>query len=135
VLGKDGWRSEGETQQFDYLYHVREYAFKGQRRFLAFGGGYNYCGDLTEDAFDWLRENALKEEQDFTGVQKGQGKMRAPRNGRDRISSYHPVMREGGLLKGYWFDKVRDSDKHRAMLTDPKPKDLTHQKILSQRPL
>ncbi len=136
VLGKTGLeRPKRETQQFDYLYHVREYAVDGQRRFLAFGGGYNYCGDLTEDAFDWLHENALREEREFGRTPKALQKLAESRPGRDRISTYHPTMRAGTLKAGYWFDKVRQPDKHRKMQIDPTPKDITDQKILSPQPL
>jgi hypothetical protein len=130
VLGRTGLeRPNRDTQQFDYLYHVREYSVDGQRKFLAFGGGYNYCGDLTQDAFDWLHENALREERAFGCAPKDSPNHGESYPGRDRIYTYHPTVRAGRPRTGFWFDKVRDPAKYRHMLIEPTPKDITEQKI------
>lgn len=115
-----------EFQSFGRVYNLVEYSAKGARHMLAFGRGYDYCGDLTEEAADWLIQNCkvFHSREDGAWVSgSGTGLLK------DQIFDFHPIASESHPVREYFLDKVLDDRAPSEMLETLSPEEITQKKI------
>jgi hypothetical protein len=101
------------------LYAVFEFMVSQRKHYLAIDRGYGYCGDLDEEAFNWLMENCsiLHFDENYDG---------------GLFPEYHPIPKNRLAERAVWFGAVKDQEKHESLKVTVKQVDITHRKIRRQ---
>jgi len=115
---KDGLKkySEPELHTPGKLYTIFEYTVANKKRYLGTDRGYHYCGDLDQEAFDWIIENCQIEqiEENYIG---------------GYFPSYHRIPQDHIPNRVIWLGLVKNHKQYEKMKISTPQTDITNSKI------
>lgn len=104
------WRLLSQTdtpdkyKNYHYIYLVLEYVVESVSNYLAFDRHYQYCGELSSEAFKYLCDRVPPRRQDYTFLDKGK-ELPSTAPFKDQFAKYHPIARNNKAKQAYYFDK------------------------------
>lgn len=100
--------SQSDTTQafptYHYLYLVLEYEVDGMTAYLAFDRHYRYCGELDEEAFQYLCASFSRRTQQYAFLERGSA-LPATAPFKDQFAKYHPVARDSKAKCAHYFNE------------------------------
>ncbi|WP_157378744.1 hypothetical protein [Burkholderia ubonensis] len=99
AFGEDDVDDDSPTNH--YIYVILEYKAKGEIIYFSFDRHYQFCGEITADAFELLKKNFEVECQDYAFLPAG-NELSGAAPFKDQFAIYHPVAFENAPTKAHY---------------------------------
>ncbi|WP_157381842.1 hypothetical protein [Burkholderia ubonensis] len=99
AIGEHDYTDDSPTNH--YIYVILEYVVQAESIYLSFDRHYQFCGEITADAFTFLRMRFKVEGQGYAFLPAG-GALSSGVPFKDNFAKYHPIARHNAPARAYY---------------------------------